>query len=122
MKLPNHENAVVAKAKITQYLLSETHEDGKSKAAFFLRFGFSVAKWEVLRDALLVHVAEHEVASVLDTAKGKHYAVEGELETPSGRNPHVRSVWALEKDSETPRMITAYPLKAKRGEDNDSGT
>jgi hypothetical protein len=39
MKLPNCEQAVVAEAKITRYLLSETHEDGKHKAAFFTHFG-----------------------------------------------------------------------------------
>jgi hypothetical protein len=122
MKLPQLENAVVAEAKITRYLLSEVHEDGKSKATFFLGFGFSVAQWEVMRDALLAHVAVHEVASVLDTSRGKHYTVEGEFQTPSGRNPQVRSVWALEHNSDRPRLITAYPLKVKKDEDNDTGT
>lgn len=122
MKLPYYEKAFVAQAKITDYLLSEAHEDGKTKAAFFLRFGFSVAQWEIMRDTLLKHAAEHEVASVLDTSRGKHYAVEGELTTPSGRSPRIRTIWALETDSETPRFITAYPLKVKRGEDDDSGT
>jgi len=119
MKLPHCQQATIAQAKITRYLLSEIHEDGKSKAAFFLRFGFSVTQWEVMRDALLAHAAEHEIASVLDTAKGKHYTVEGELTTPSGRKPLVRSVWMLETESETPRFITAYPLKRKK---DDSGT
>ncbi len=110
------------KAKITLYLLSEVHEDGKHKAAFFLRFGFFVAQWEVLRDALLAHTAQHEVASVLDTSRGKHYTIEGEVQTPSGRKPLVRSVWALEHNSDIPRFITAYPLKVKKGKDDDSGT
>ncbi len=122
MKLPYREHATVAPAKITLYLLSEVHEDGKSKANFFLRFGFSVTQWEVMRDALLAHAAEHEVASVLETTRGKHYTVEGELQTPSGSSPLVRTVWALETDSEMPRLITAYPLKSKKGERHDRGT
>ena len=122
MKLPYYENATIAQAKITQYLLSESHEDGKNKAAFFLGFGFSVAQGEVMRDALMAHAAEHEIASVLDASRGKHYAVEGELSTPSGRKPLVRSVWALETGSEIPRLITAYPLKIKKGKQDDSGT
>lgn len=108
--------------KITGYLLSETHEDGKSKAAFFLRLGFSVAQWEVMRDALLAHAATYEVANILDTARGKHYAVEGALITPTGRTPLVRSVWALETGHTTPRFITAYPLKERKGKPDDSGT
>ena len=122
MKLPYRANATIAEAKITQYLLSETHEDGKSKADFFLRFGFSVPEWEIMRDALLDHAARHEVASVLETTRGKHYAVEGKLSTPSGSRPLVRTVWALETGSETPRLITAYPLKGKKGKQHDPGT
>jgi len=122
MKLPHFPNAIIAQAKITDYLLSQTHEDGKSKADFFLRFGFSVAQWEVMRDALLAHAADCEVASVLDTPRAKHYAVEGEMITPSGRKPQVRTVWALETNSEIPRFITAYPLKVKKDQHDDSGT
>lgn len=38
----------------------------------------------------------NEAVSILDTMRGKHYVVEGELQTPSGRKPIVRSVWAIE--------------------------
>lgn len=113
VKLPYHEKAVVAEAKIVAYLLSETHEAGKSKAAFFLRFGFSMSEWEIMREALLKHASTHEVASILDTTSGKHYAVEGELDTPDGRSPLIRTIWMLEHDSDKPRLITAYPLKTK---------
>jgi hypothetical protein len=41
MKLRNYEQAVVSESKITEYLLSDTHPEGKEKAAFFERFGFS---------------------------------------------------------------------------------
>jgi hypothetical protein len=40
MKMPNNNEAIVDAIKITDYLLSDTHEQGKSKAAFFKRFGF----------------------------------------------------------------------------------
>ena len=40
VKLPNAEQAIVESRKITHYLLSETHPDGKSKENFFSRFGF----------------------------------------------------------------------------------
>ena len=119
MKLPYGENAVVAKEKVTDYLLSEEHEHGKNKAAFFLHFGFSIAKWKIMQDELLTHALKYDVSSVVDTARGKHYAVEGEINTPSGRIPRVRTVWALETGSEIPRLITAYPAKAKEGDGDD---
>ena len=39
MKLPNAENAYVEERKITAYLLDPEHEEGGSKARFFLAFG-----------------------------------------------------------------------------------
>lgn len=114
MKLPNFERAVVAEAKIVKYLLNKEHPSGKHKAAFFTRFGFSVAQWQILAEALLIHEAAHEVADTLETAEGTHYTVEGELKTPDERNPSIRSVWTIDKDSEIPRFITAYPLKKSK--------
>jgi hypothetical protein len=111
LKLPNYEQAVVAEAKIVRYLLNESHPRGKEKAAFFLRFGFSITQWKLLGQALIAHAAQHEVASTLITPEGIHYTIEDQLQTPDSRNPFVRSVWAIDAGSETPRLITAYPIK-----------
>jgi hypothetical protein len=61
MKLPNLEQAIVPPEKITDYLLSITHEDGKHKAAFFMGFGFTVESWEELAEALIDHAAKQDV-------------------------------------------------------------
>ena len=116
MKLPNLEAAAVPEEKITAYLLSTTHRDGRHKAAFFLGFGFAAAAWQTLAAALLKHAAEHEVARAETTPFGTRYVVEGTIETPRGRTPRIRSVWFLETIQGTPRIVTAYPLE---GEDND---
>jgi hypothetical protein len=110
MKLPNLEQALVLQAKITEYLLSVTHEDGKNKAEFFMQFGFTVESWEALAEALTDHAAKHEVAKVMDTPYGTNYVIEGELETPVGRTPLIRAVWVIDFESEIPRLVTAYPL------------
>ncbi len=111
MKLPNHEQAMVPQRKITGYLLSPTHRDGRSKAAFFTRFGFSAASWEVLAEALRRHAADHNVMETEDTPFGTSYTIEGALVTPNGRAPRVRVVWFIETGETTPRFVTAYPLK-----------
>lgn len=64
MKLLYLSQADVPEKKIVDYLLSLTHRDGKHKAAFFMRFGFETEKWELLRDALLKHAEENEIANV----------------------------------------------------------
>jgi hypothetical protein len=111
MKLPNHEQAIVPQRKITDYLLSSTHRDGRSKAAFFSRFGFSVEGWDVLAAALRRHAAEHPVVETEHTPFGTRYVVEGGLTAPDGRTPRVRVVWFIERGETIPRLVTAYPAK-----------
>lgn len=110
MKLPNAGEGVVPAEKIIGYLLSFSHPDGRGKAQFFARFGFSAGNWQVLASALLDHAAHNEVARVENSSFGTRYIVEGIMETPDGRKPVVRSVWFIEHGSRTPRFVTAYPL------------
>ena len=98
-------------AKIVKYLLNFEHTaGGKDKAIFFMRFGFTIERWEILARALLAHAAAHEVVSIIETSEGVNFAVDGALDTPDGRQPEIRTVWAIDKDSVSPRFVTAYPL------------
>jgi len=111
MKLPFAENAYIPQPKITKYLLNIEHlRGGKDKAIFFMRFGFSLDEWHIMEKSLLAHAQTYEVANTLETPEGVHYVIEGNLDTPDGRNPLIRTVWALDTDSQTPRFITAYPI------------
>ena len=110
MKLPNADLLRVEREKITEYLLNAGHRYGTSKARFFARFGFSLRNWETLAQALQEHGQQYEVTRVTETIFGPRYEVEGELRTPDGRNPGVRSVWQLDRGMVAPRLITAYPL------------
>ncbi len=103
----------IPKAKIVDYLLSTTHPVGRHKAVFFLGHGFSRSEWQLLADALLYHASANEVLKNEETPFGVRHVVEGEMETPDGRKPFVRSVWFVDHDSKTPRFVTAYPLEAR---------
>lgn len=116
MKLPEHEHAVVSERKITAYLLSLTHRDGRSKAAFFIRFGFTTDDWEALAHALLRHAADHSVAETEETPFGTNYVIEGPLLAPDGRSPQVRVVWCIATGEHIPHLATAYPLKGARND------
>lgn len=111
MRLPNGQNAWVEREKITEYLLSTTNPRGRSKAAFFLSFGFSAENWQGLAEALRLQGTTHEVVRVSEPSHGPRYHVDGTLETPDGRNPLVRTVWQMDVGSNSPRLITAYPLR-----------
>ena len=105
MFVPNAAQAVIATPKITDYLLKNP-----GKAKFFLAFGFTLAQWHVLRDALLRHVVIHEYAKEILLDDGVKYIVEGFLQSPDGRNPQVRSVWMIDDGRSYPRLISAYAL------------
>jgi hypothetical protein len=111
MKLPNADKLTIARAKVLDYLLAQTHPHGRHKAAFFIRFGFSRERWQILASALVRHAGAHEVGRVEDSRFGSRYIVEGAIEAPDGRNPKVRTVWFLESGADTPRFVTAYPIK-----------
>lgn len=107
MDLPFAHRLRVDETKITGYLLS--HSNGRGKAAFFLGFGFDLEKWTALAHALTQLAQTNPVAAKVDSPYGTRYSVDGELQTPSGRRPYVRTVWILERDSDEPRLITAHP-------------
>lgn len=109
MKLPNAATAVVEKRKIVEYLLCRSHVDGAGKAEFFIRHGFKLERWQVLADALRRHGQQHEVTNAVESPFGFRYSVDGELQTPDGRNPTVRTVWIIEKVEDRPRLVTAHP-------------
>lgn len=115
MLLPNADKAVVEESKITGYLLSPDHPDGRSKAEFFTRFGFRREQPALLADALRKHRAAYQIAKTAHSAWGTRYSVDGELECPDGRRPRLRTVWIVEtagEDAEEtpPRLITSHPI------------
>ncbi len=92
-ELPNADKATIQTEKITRYLLNFDHEDGKTKAEFFVRFGFDPDDWQVLEQALLQHAVENPVVDVTETEFGVKYTLEGGLTCPDGRKPGIRTVW-----------------------------
>jgi hypothetical protein len=110
LKLPNAESATVPERKVTVYLLNSAHPAGGSKASFFLRFGFTVANWQQLAEALLRHVRENEVVETEQTRHGTRYVVDGAMMAPNGVVLNVRSAWFIDAGGELPRFVTAHPL------------
>lgn len=109
MKLPNREKAFVPKAKIVDYLLSESHPVGGSKAKFFRAFGFNESNTDLLEQGLLSLAANVEVKQVKEAERGTKYVLVGEVQTPIGRTITIATVWMVELNQSNPRFVTAYP-------------
>lgn len=109
MKLPNASLALVEREKITEYLLNREHPDNGGKADFFIGLGFSLNEWEILAESLRRVARFSGVSRSMESAHGKKYIVEGDLQTPSGKTPKVRTVWIVDAGESIARLVTAYP-------------
>lgn len=112
-KLPNFLKSHAPESKIRDYLLNLSHPDGQTKARFFLSFGFTIEHWRALRVALENHGRINPLSKTEENLFGVKYIVEGILQTPDYRNPHIRTIWFIDSDDDEqiPRLVTAYPLK-----------
>jgi len=109
MTLPHGNLAVISVEKVTGYLLSLSHPVGRAKAKLFYLHGYRVEDAGVLlRDLMDVAVSGHVVHNET-SPYGTKYVVEGRLETPRGSSILVHTVWIIEVDSTTPRLVTVYP-------------
>ena len=53
MKLPQGDRAIISREKLTDYILSESHPVGSSKAKFFRGLGFDETNIDKLAKSLL---------------------------------------------------------------------
>ena len=107
-KLPNAEQAIVARQKITQYLLKSDHPDNGGKAKFFAASGFGQNNADLLEQALRQHPLTNDVFRISRTEFGVKYVVQCCLRSPGGRNPCINTVW-IDDGAGAPRFVTAYP-------------
>lgn len=85
MKLPYRKNSHIPKEKLTDYILSETHPVGSSKAKFFRGLGFNETNVGQLAKSLLRIAKTNNVKNVRKLAYGTNYVIEGIIETPTGK-------------------------------------
>lgn len=110
MKLPFKENTYIPKEKLTDYLLSETHPVGSSKARFFRRLGFNETNADQLASALLQIAKNDKVKEIRKLAYGANYVIEGKIKTPFGQTMIITTVWFIQTKKIRPGFVTAYPV------------
>lgn len=110
MKLPHRKNAYIPKEKLTDYILSETHADGKLKAKLFRKFGFNETNVSLLEKSLLNIAYKQEVKDIVESIHGTKYVIDGKIKTPRGKILKIRTVWILEPNKNAPRFVTTYPV------------
>lgn len=110
MKLPFKEKAYIPKEKLTDYILSESHPVGSSKAKFFRGLGFDETNVGQLTKSILRIAKTNDVKDVRKFSYGTNYIVEGSIETPIGKTVIITTVWFAQTEKNRPRFVTAYPV------------
>ena len=110
MKLPNFNKAIVPKEKLTDYILSESHPVGSSKAKFFRGLGFNEENVNQLAKLLLQIGRKNDVKNTRKFTYGTNYMIEGIIKTPIGKTVKITTVWFTKTEKSRPSFVTAYPV------------
>ena len=110
MKLPNSKNAYISSSKLLDYLLSQTHPIGKTKARYLRSAGFNESNVNLLRQSLVNLSQTEEIKEVITSPHGVKYLIEGSIQTPAGTYIKLRTIWIIDSGQDYPRFVTAYPL------------
>ena len=104
-------DCIIEDAKVRDYLLNPSHEDGAPKARFFIDGGFSRDEPAPFVAALRRHLLENSPTTRKpDNFGGVRITVDAPMIVPDGRAPRVRTVWKIDEGQTLPRLITAYPI------------
>ncbi len=107
--MPNSDKVIITKEKLTDYLLSQTHPIGKSKAKFFCSLGFDESNADLLEKEIRGVAEMNDIIEEKSTNFGTKYIINGRINTPNGNIVEIRTVWILESGKEIPRFVTSYP-------------
>lgn len=102
-------SVIVDRRKLLDYLLSQTHPVGRSKAKFFRGVGFDEKSIETLEQGLVRIAQSGEVRETTPTPHGTKRVIDGILDTPGGSQVTLRTVWIEDEQGEVLRLVTAYP-------------
>jgi hypothetical protein len=107
MKLPA--DAVIAREKLTGYLLRKLPENDKS--GFLALAGYTTENRERLEADIRAQILTQEAEFVETTEYGGKYRIRGHLTGPNGRRLQVLTIWLTENATGMTKFITLYPAK-----------
>ena len=109
MTVPNADQAIIAAAKLTTYLLNVSHKRGSAKARLLLSVGYRSDTPETLESDLRTQHLSLSTSRTSQNAYGVVYEIEGPIKTPTGKVVRFCSIWQIDTGTEVPRFITMYP-------------
>ena len=102
-------NAIIAKEKISDYLLKWQPDNDKSK--FLELAGYSADNWQKLVDDIRKQILPADAETVRKTPYGDLFRIRNDLVGPNGVTLRVVTVWMQEYVSGETKFITLFPDK-----------
>ncbi len=107
MRLPA--DAIIAREKLTEYLLRWRPEDDKS--AFLAQAGYTLENADRLMADIREQLMPLEAELIEKTDYGAKIALAGALTGPNGQALRVVAIWMIEEATGQTKFITLYPDK-----------
>lgn len=107
MELPT--NALIARLKLTQYLL--VWRKNRDKSRWLAQAGYTLENWRTLEQDLRRQILPREATPTECTKYGQIYEIAGKLTGPNGKTLAVRTVWMTETATSVTKFITMFPDK-----------
>ena len=99
--------------KVGAYLLVLEHPQGQSKAHAFVKAGFSLGSSRMLADQLRRLARSGVARNGSHSIYGQKYEIDGMIQSPSGAQLAVRTVWIVRFGEDFTRFVTAYPRRPR---------
>ena|SRR5712691_9908669 len=104
-------DAIIRPDKLRDYLLSVGHPDGRGKAEYLGRLGYSQDAFGRLDADLRGQVLSLEAQPGRASRYGQKYEILGSLTGPNGNTAWVRTIWIILTGETAPRLVTLIPAE-----------
>ena len=102
-------DAVIPPEKLSRYILSPIHPDGRTKAQYLAQIGYSEGDGPRLEADLRSQHLSREARPGKLSPYGQKYEILGPLTGPNGATVWVRTVWIVRAGENAPRLVTLVP-------------
>lgn len=107
IKLPRYDEAVIPKAKFTQYALNPEKDPNKARA-FKSALGYDLDNADDLIEQINAKLPDYEAVEKGDRGWGKRYEVIMDIEGPNGKTAKVLTAWIDDKNTGEMRLTSVY--------------